>query len=79
MMMLFLSNDSSLENSSWKPSVSFVNLNGSRIMSPSEEIAAAKWLSLAISMPTLIFMRLYLSFLKSDIMMSTIDYLMVMA
>ena len=52
MMMLFLSNDSSLENSSWKPSVSFVNLNGSRIMSPLEEIAAAKWLSLAISMPT---------------------------
>ena len=74
MMMLFLSNDSSLEISSWKPSASFVNLNGSRIISPSEEIAAAKWLSLAISMPTKIFMRLYLPFIKSDTMMSTIDY-----
>ena len=27
-----------------------------------------------ISMPTKIFMRLYISFLKSDTMMSTIDY-----
>ena len=52
MMMLFLSNDSSLEISRWKPSASFVNLNGSINISPSEEIAAAKWLSLAMSMPT---------------------------
>ena len=28
------------------------DVNGSMIISPSEEIAAAKWLSLAISMPT---------------------------
>lgn len=38
-----------LEISSWKPSASFVNLNGPMSISPSEEIAAAKRLSLAIS------------------------------
>lgn len=36
----------------WKLSVSFVNLNGSMIISLSEEIAAAKWLGVEISMPT---------------------------
>lgn len=32
--------------------VLFVNLNDSMSISPSEETAAAKWLSLAMSMPT---------------------------
>lgn len=38
----FLSNDSSFEISSWKPSLSFVNLNGSIMISPSEEIDTVK-------------------------------------
>ena len=48
MMMLFLSNESSLEISSWKPSLPYVNLNGSMSKLLSEEMAEAKWLSLAI-------------------------------
>jgi hypothetical protein len=42
----------SFENSIWKASASFVNLNGSMSISPSDEIAEEKWLSLAISTPT---------------------------
>ena len=34
------------------PSLSFVNMNGSMSISPSEDRAEAKWLSLAMSMPT---------------------------
>ena len=49
-------------------------LNGGGIILPSEEIAAVKWFSLAISMPTKIFMRLYLLFIKSDTMISIINY-----
>lgn len=44
--------DSSLESSKWKPSLSLQNLNGSMSISTSEDITEAKWLSLAISMPT---------------------------
>ena len=32
--------------------MSFVNLNGLMSISPSDEIAEAKWLSLATAMPT---------------------------
>ena len=42
MMMLSLSRESSLESSNWKPSASFVNMNGGGIILPSEEIAAAR-------------------------------------
>ena len=54
MMMLSGSalSEMSFETSIWKPSASFVNLNGSMSTSPSDEIAEAKWLSLAISTPT---------------------------
>lgn len=44
--------ESSLESSKWKPTLSLQNLNGSMSISPSEDMAEAKWLSLAISMPT---------------------------
>ena len=40
------------EDSLLNPSPSFVNLNGSVSTVPSEDRTAAKWLSLAISMPT---------------------------
>lgn len=40
------------ERSIWKPSLSFVNLNGIMSSSPSEDRADAKWLSLIMSMPT---------------------------
>lgn len=40
------------EGNGWKLSVSFVNLNGFKSSSPSEDMAEAKWLSLATSMPT---------------------------
>ena len=39
MMMLSLSRGSSLESSNWKPSLSFVNLNGSMSISPSGDMA----------------------------------------
>lgn len=38
-------------SSNWKPSLSFVNLNGFMSSLPSEDMTDAKWLSLAISMP----------------------------
>ena len=44
-------------------------------ISPSEEIAAAKWLSFGnINAYEKFSWRLYLPFIKSDTMMSTIDY-----
>ena len=61
MMKLSLSRGSSLEISNWKSSLSFVNLNGLINSSPSEDMAEAECLSLAISMSTRI-MRLYLPF-----------------
>lgn len=36
----------------WTPSPSFVNLNGFMSSTSSEDMADAKWLSLAMSMPT---------------------------
>ena len=63
-----------METSSCKPSASFVNLNSSMITLPLKENVAAKRISLAISMPAQIFMRLYLIFIKSDTMMFIIDY-----
>lgn len=70
-----VTSDSSLETSNWNPSPSFVNLYGSMSISPSEDMAEAKWFSLAISMPTLI-MRLYLPFvpLPSEIYQYRFQY-----
>ena len=41
-MMMLLSRGSSLENSNWKPSLSFVNLNGSVRILTSADMAEAK-------------------------------------
>ena len=73
-MMLFLSNDSSLEISSWKPSASFVNWNGRGIILPSEEIATTRSVYIWQYQCLQILFRLNFPFIKSDTMMSIIDY-----
>lgn len=52
MMGLLLSKELSFESSNKKPLLLFANLKGLMSTSPSDDMAEAKGLSLAMSMPT---------------------------